>query len=241
MVAADALRARLTAVLTTSVAAARSSLLLDLARDAAVGHIPFPLVRTLIEPGTGPAASASAAAHRAGGDPIRPMPPSLPADARIAVVVPSRDNARDVEILAASLRATAEHAERLDILVLDNGGTDPGNRVLLDRLAARGQIRRIVIDEPFNWSRLNNLGAALSDAPLLVFANDDMRMLTRAGMCSSASSWHGPKSAPSGRSCSIRTGRSSMPAFSSAGHRRPPTTMACIGPAVTRDRPAAGA
>jgi GT2 family glycosyltransferase len=34
------------------------------------------------------------------------------------------------------------------------------------------------IDEPFNWARLNNRAVAASDAPLLVFANDDMAMLS---------------------------------------------------------------
>ena len=34
------------------------------------------------------------------------------------------------------------------------------------------------MDEPFNWSRLNNCAAALSGSELLVFANDDMVMLS---------------------------------------------------------------
>ena len=179
VVAADALRARRAAVLTTSIAAARSSLLLDLAHDAAVGHIPFPLVHTVDEgPPDRAAHAAAVVAHGTRMQARFSRPSVLPAAARIAVVVPTRDNARDVEIMVASLRATAAEASSLDIVILDNGGTDPGHRAILDRLAARGDIRRIAVDEPFNWSRLNNLGAAASDAPLLVFANDDMCMLT---------------------------------------------------------------
>ena len=36
------------------------------------------------------------------------------------------------------------------------------------------------MDEPFNWSRLNNRAAELSEEPLIVFANDDMVMLSDA-------------------------------------------------------------
>jgi len=40
---------------------------------------------------------------------------------------------------------------------------------------------RVSIDEPFNWSRLNNRAVELSDEPLIVFANDDMLMSLTAG------------------------------------------------------------
>lgn len=180
VVTAKTLRARREVVLTTSIAAARSSLLLDLAEDAAVGHIPFPLVYTADEGRRDDAAHAEAVVARQTRIGALPTgPPVLPAAARIVVVMPTRDNARDVETMVASLRATAEEVSRLEIVIIDNGGTDLGDRAILDRLAVRGEIRKIAVDEPFNWSRLNNLGVAESDAPLLVFANDDMCMLTR--------------------------------------------------------------
>jgi hypothetical protein len=34
------------------------------------------------------------------------------------------------------------------------------------------------MDEPFNWSRLNNRAVEVINSPLLVFANDDMVMLS---------------------------------------------------------------
>jgi hypothetical protein len=48
----------------------------------------------------------------------------------------------------------------------------------LERLSAVDGVKVVRMDEPFNWSRLNNRGAALSDAQILVFANDDMVMLS---------------------------------------------------------------
>ncbi|WP_165644622.1 glycosyltransferase family 2 protein [Oharaeibacter diazotrophicus] len=106
------------------------------------------------------------------------MPASAPAErARIAVIVPSRDNPGDLGTFVASLRATAAAADALDLVVVDNGGVLTETRALLDDLARSG-VRVIAAPEPFNWSHLNNRAAATTDAPLLVFANDDMRMLT---------------------------------------------------------------
>jgi O-antigen biosynthesis protein len=63
-------------------------------------------------------------------------------------------------------------------VVIDNGGRDPAMRRMLEDLADSGSIRLVMADEPFNWARLNNQAARLAAEPLLVFANDDMRMLT---------------------------------------------------------------
>jgi O-antigen biosynthesis protein len=63
-------------------------------------------------------------------------------------------------------------------VVIDNGGRDPAMRRMLEDLAGSGSIRLVMADEPFNWARLNNQAARLAAEPLLVFANDDMRMLT---------------------------------------------------------------
>jgi GT2 family glycosyltransferase len=92
--------------------------------------------------------------------------------------VPTRDNAGDVAVFVESLLATAAAPASLRILVIDNGGRDPAMRRMLEDLADSGSIRLVTVDEPFNWARLNNQAARLASEPLLVFANDDMRMLT---------------------------------------------------------------
>jgi hypothetical protein len=45
-------------------------------------------------------------------------------------------------------------------------------------LEATTQAQVLGLDEPFNWSRLNNRAVELVNSPLLVFANDDMVMLS---------------------------------------------------------------
>ena len=96
----------------------------------------------------------------------------------ILAVIPTRDNGEDVESFVESLLSRAEWPQALRILIVDNASRDPKTRDCLDRLAGQAWAQILSIDEPFNWSRLNNQAAALTEAPLLVFANDDMVMLS---------------------------------------------------------------
>jgi len=71
----------------------------------------------------------------------------------------------------------AAQPERLEVLIINNGRpaiSDP----ILKALGNRPQVTVRDLAEPFNWSRFNNLGAAWTTAPNLVFANDDMVMLS---------------------------------------------------------------
>jgi GT2 family glycosyltransferase/tetratricopeptide (TPR) repeat protein len=169
----------------------RGALLLDLAYAGKAGHIPWPLTWSRTGPVVpsraehGAAVSAHTARH---GIPARVEGPGvLPGSVRIAwpsrseavhVIIPTRDNACDVESFVATLRATAARPEELAITVIDNGGRDLAMRQRLQDLAASDAIVLDTVAEPFNWSCLNNAAARMSTTPILVFANDDMLMTT---------------------------------------------------------------
>ncbi|ORE88199.1 glycosyltransferase [Aurantimonas sp. 22II-16-19i] len=104
--------------------------------------------------------------------------PTTPSEA-ITVIVPTRDNGADCAAFVASLFSQAAHPEAVDCLIVDNG-TRSGNDIeRLEAAARRPGVRLVRRDEAFNWSQLNNRAAAESDAPILVFANDDMEMRTK--------------------------------------------------------------
>lgn len=185
-------------LVTSSVSASRSSLLLALARDGRVGHIPHPLVcrdgETIVDPAEAAAAHEQAVrAHilRASlGERIQIGPrsgplPRLPIVWRacdpgksIALIIATRDNGPDLAQLVETLRATAAAPEGFRIVIVDNGSREQETRRVLAELKAKECARILRLDEPFNWSRLNNRAVEAVDSPLLVFANDDMRMLS---------------------------------------------------------------
>lgn len=106
--------------------------------------------------------------------------PDLPEaqDVCILAIVPTRDEGAVLSTMIGSLETLAVRRDRLDIMVIDNGSRDPETLALFERLRREGRIRVLSVDEPFNWSRLNNLAAAGSEAEILLFANNDVRMLT---------------------------------------------------------------
>ncbi len=192
------------ALIAGSFSAARSSLLLSLASRGTVGHIPLPLVRVDPTDADGErqrtGAAERAAAHElavrahlagegAGGrtaigpieDTAMPLPivwqPNRPQQI-VQVIIPTRDNGGDLRDFVASLRRHAAVPGALRVLIVANGSCQPETARILAELNVESWIEIAHIDEPFNWSRLNNRAVALTEAALLVFANDDMLMLS---------------------------------------------------------------
>jgi GT2 family glycosyltransferase len=185
------------ALVTGSITAGRSSLLLSLAERTGIGHVPLPLVA---RDGAAVAGEAPAEAHRTAvrahlalagarrpaivetlAGPAAPLTlhwqPRDPM-AALQVIIPTRDNGADLRDCIDSLRRCAEAPEALRILVVDNGSRDPATVQLLAALATEPWASVLPIGEAFNWARFNNRAVAVGDAPLLVFANDDMVMLS---------------------------------------------------------------
>lgn len=138
-----------------------------IARDAffgadrkAVQHIPFVLYHD----------------HAAPRPQAKPVPRSMD-DAllpTVTIIIPTRDR---VELLAAcvdSLWASTRYpAERIDVVVVDNGSEAQATADYLDARRLQGQLR--VIDAPiaFNYARLNNMAVQSSHAELIVLLNND--------------------------------------------------------------------
>lgn len=100
------------------------------------------------------------------------------AEAMLSVIIPTRDHGDLVNQCVTSLRQLALFPQALDIIIIDNGSAEPETLRYLADGVGRSEFRVLRVDEPFNWSRLNNLGAASARGPLLLFLNNDTRMLT---------------------------------------------------------------
>lgn len=100
-------------------------------------------------------------------------------DRSIAVIIPTRDQPELLEACVRSLFAMAARPERLRVLIVDNRSVDPRTQALIETLAREFAVERLVHDEPFNWSRANNVAAAACDEDVLLFLNNDTEMLSR--------------------------------------------------------------
>jgi GT2 family glycosyltransferase len=93
--------------------------------------------------------------------------------ARISILVPFRDEPRFLRTCVDSVTATTR-AHDVELLLIDNGSTDPEVLTLLDRFDARDDVRVLSDPRPFNWALLNNEGAKAARGEVLVFLNNDI-------------------------------------------------------------------
>lgn len=96
----------------------------------------------------------------------------------ILVIIPTRDEPAMLGACIDSLRDKAADGKGIDILVIDNRSRLAETADLLAARACAGDIRTQAFDEPFNWARINNIAARDSDDKIVVFANNDVEMLT---------------------------------------------------------------
>jgi GT2 family glycosyltransferase len=154
-----------------------------LAQAGPIGHIP----RLLVSQQAGEPPAEDAAAGPALVEALRPLlrhPWLLPgtdaapdAESRISVIVPTRNGGALVEACLGSLLEKAAAPDLLELLVIDNGSDQEETlAILAERERAGARVLRL--PEPFNWSRLNNQAARAAGGRLLLFLNDDTRMLT---------------------------------------------------------------
>lgn len=131
------------------------------AAKESVAHVPLVLMNL-------PAASARA-------EPA-PLPDADPVP--LSVIIPSRDNPLLLRAAVETLLATASAPDHVELIVVDNGSRTAAAVHLLAELAQRPNVTILPFDEPFNWSRANNLGAAKASGDALLFLNDDTAMQT---------------------------------------------------------------
>jgi len=99
--------------------------------------------------------------------------------ARVSLIIPSAANS---PLLADCLRSIVEKTTHTDyeILLLVQKDSIRTDAQLENLELARGmqQVRVLEYDFPFNYSRVNNLGASEASGELLVLLNDDTKLIT---------------------------------------------------------------
>ena len=99
------------------------------------------------------------------------------ASTKTSVIIPTRDR---VDFLATCVHGLLEShtAENIEVIIVDNDSRQPETKRWLTTIQGRDpRVSVIRSAEPFNWSRLNNLGATKASGDVLVFLNNDVEFL----------------------------------------------------------------
>ena len=98
---------------------------------------------------------------------------SCPDQPRITVVIPFKDKLSMTRRCVAHIARFTDYPN-LDIVLVDNGSVEEETLTGLAEMSRDPRVSVLRIDEEFNYSRLNNLAAARSDAAFFVFMNNDL-------------------------------------------------------------------
>ncbi len=95
---------------------------------------------------------------------------------RISVVIPNRDSYALIERVLHDLRERTDYPG-LEIVVVDNGSTDPRVHALYRRHAARGRFRAEIRPAPFNFAAMVNRGVEMASGDAFLLLNNDISVI----------------------------------------------------------------
>ena len=91
---------------------------------------------------------------------------------RISIIILTKDAPELISRCLVSIYSKSTYPD-FEVIVVDNGTTDKKALAVLDLYP----IKRIPFDQPFNFSRANNIGVAASTGEILVLLNNDTEIL----------------------------------------------------------------
>ena len=107
---------------------------------------------------------------------LRVTPPDPTSWPTVTAIIPTRDR---VDLLRACLGGLtrADYPGEIEIIVVDNGSTEPASLAYLAAIETAGTARVIREFGPFNFSRLNNRATVAATGDFLCLLNNDVEAL----------------------------------------------------------------
>jgi O-antigen biosynthesis protein len=154
--------------------------------QARVAHVPRVLARTVEDPLPPPArAEALDGQLRRRNEPVRalyhdgavqlswPLPDPAP---RVSVVIPSRDGFDLISRVCRGVLHETAYAP-LELIIVDNGSTDPAVLALYETLRADPRVRIRIDPQPFNFAAMVNAGVAEASGAVILLLNNDVAVI----------------------------------------------------------------
>lgn len=96
----------------------------------------------------------------------------------ISIIIPTKNNFQKLKTLLDSLFTLTDYPA-YEIILVDTGSTDQRIFGYYEDVMRSRPVQMLRYDQPFNYSKVNNLGAGLAKGALLLFLNDDMQVLDK--------------------------------------------------------------
>ena len=100
----------------------------------------------------------------------------------VSIIIPTRDK---IELLRDCIDSIFEKSSWLnyEIIVVNNGSmADESNQYFQEIQSKTKNVKVVDADIPFNWSRLNNIGASAASGNYYIFLNNDTKVISESWM-----------------------------------------------------------
>ena len=95
----------------------------------------------------------------------------------VTIIIPTRDRTDILSRCVQSVVSRSTYA-MFDVVIVDNGSSENESHAYFERVRKDPCISVVRLDEPFNFSRINNRAAASARGPLLCFLNNDTEVIS---------------------------------------------------------------
>ncbi|MGY3494947.1 glycosyltransferase family 2 protein [Bradyrhizobium sp. USDA 4502] len=104
---------------------------------------------------------------------VFPVPDPAPL---VSVMIPTRDRA---DLLRSCVRGVLTNTSypNIELLILDNDSCEPETTELFVSLLTDPRVRVLRVSGPFNYSRINNVGASRARGTILLLLNNDIEVI----------------------------------------------------------------
>jgi GT2 family glycosyltransferase len=101
----------------------------------------------------------------------------VPANARVSVIVPTKDSPDLLRNCLNSIRSKTTGISP-EIIVADNGSIKPETKALFSEIEAQGWAKVVPCPGPFNFSKINNDARRHASGNVIVLLNDDTQIIS---------------------------------------------------------------
>jgi GT2 family glycosyltransferase len=95
----------------------------------------------------------------------------------VTIVIPTKDRVDLLSRCVGSITSRSTYPS-FDIVIVDNGSIEAASLAWFEQARTDPRVSVLRVDEPFNFSRLNNLAAARARGPMLCFLNNDTEVIS---------------------------------------------------------------
>ncbi|MCP5279520.1 MAG: glycosyltransferase [Thiobacillus sp.] len=103
-----------------------------------------------------------------------PIPVPLP---RVEIIIPTRNGGALLGKCVGSLLDRTRY-DNFSVLIVDNRSDDADTLRFLENMAGKPDVRVLPFPRPFNYSAINNMAVAATDAEVVCLLNDDVEVIS---------------------------------------------------------------